>query len=789
MFSLIRQLKIDTHQNVDRKVLLVGWPTADWKIIHVLMDQGLMPHTKHLVQRGVMANLATLSPVLSPMLWTSIATGKRPFKHGICGFSEPTLDGTTVQPVTNLSRTTKAIWNILSQVGKRSLVVGWCQSHPAEPINGVMVSNRYQNAPPAIGDGHRPMADGTVHPPQLAEKLAKLRLHPRKLKEDEIRPFIPHAHRINQDEDQQLEMCLRTIANCTTIQSCATHLLETEPWDFSAVYFDSIDHFCRGFMKYHPPRQESVSEEDFKIYQNVVTAGYVYHDMMLGRLLELAGTKTTVILMSDHGFHPDHLRPKTRPVEPAGPAIEHRDFGILVIAGPDIKQDQLIHGASLLDITPTILSLFGLATGEDMDGRPLLEAFKSLPVIDMIPSWDDVPGDDGRHSKDRQPAPAETRETLDQLVALEYIERAAEDQERAVAQTKRELTYNLALSCIDGARHPRAAELLAELYRDYPLEFGFGVRLALCLQAMDLIDEMADVVDSLKARWPLAARKAQERLKGIASIARQRRKEWHEAQDSDDTEQADDKAVPPSKKTSRQDLFTDTERRVISNLRAIARGNERILDYLCSIVAVARRDEVTALDYLREAEQADSKTPDFYVWMGNTYIELNRNEDAERHFNRAVELDPVNPHAHVGLCRIHLKRRHNRKAMEAASTAVRLQFHFPQGHYCLGVARHRAGRLKSAIGSFERAISQNPNFSQAHWRLARIYRRLGQDEPVQKHRWMASQIHQVRLQQRQERNFPKLAAVQDVDFENQLPDFTERPREIHLKVPLEAVPI
>ena len=52
-----------------------------------------------------MGQIATLHPPLSPMLWTSIATGKRPFKHGIHGFSEPTPDGRGVQPVTNLSRT------------------------------------------------------------------------------------------------------------------------------------------------------------------------------------------------------------------------------------------------------------------------------------------------------------------------------------------------------------------------------------------------------------------------------------------------------------------------------------------------------------------------------------------------------------------------------------------------------------------------------------------------------------------------------------------------------------
>ena len=154
------------------KVLLVGWDAADWKMIHPLMDHGLMPATKRLVEGGVMANLTTLSPVLSPMLWTSIATGKRPFKHGILGFTEPTPDGSAVQPVSSLSRKTKAIWNILNQEGRRSIVVGWWPSHPAEAINGVMVSNHYQRAP-RTGDGAWPMARGTVHPPRLVEKLAE----------------------------------------------------------------------------------------------------------------------------------------------------------------------------------------------------------------------------------------------------------------------------------------------------------------------------------------------------------------------------------------------------------------------------------------------------------------------------------------------------------------------------------------------------------------------------------------------------------------------------------------
>ncbi len=104
-----------------RRVLLLGWDAADWQVIRPLLAAGRMPNLAGLMARGVSGNIATLYPVLSPTLWTSIATGKRPPKHGVLGFSEPTHDGLAVRPCSVLSRTTKAVWNILAQSGKRSI--------------------------------------------------------------------------------------------------------------------------------------------------------------------------------------------------------------------------------------------------------------------------------------------------------------------------------------------------------------------------------------------------------------------------------------------------------------------------------------------------------------------------------------------------------------------------------------------------------------------------------------------------------------------------------------------
>ena len=97
-----------------RKVLLIGWDAADWEHINPLLDAGEMPALEGLINGGVMGNLATLQPVLSPMLWNSVATGKYAHKHGIHGFIEPDPVNGGARPATSYSRRCRALWNMLT---------------------------------------------------------------------------------------------------------------------------------------------------------------------------------------------------------------------------------------------------------------------------------------------------------------------------------------------------------------------------------------------------------------------------------------------------------------------------------------------------------------------------------------------------------------------------------------------------------------------------------------------------------------------------------------------------
>jgi predicted AlkP superfamily phosphohydrolase/phosphomutase/tetratricopeptide (TPR) repeat protein len=681
------------------KVLLVGWDAADWRAIDPLLSQGKMPNLARFLAGGVRGNISTLYPALSPMLWTSIATGKRPYKHGIHGFSEPTPDGRGVRPITNLSRSTKALWNILHQAGKRSNVVGWWPSHPAEPIRGVMVSNHYQQTRGPV-DTPWPMAPGTVHPPRLSDALAEFRLHPAELDESHIAPFVPRFGEVDQDQDKRLEQIAKVTAENTSIHGAATALMQLEPWDFMGVYYDGIDHFGHGFMRYHPPRQEWIPERDFELYSGVIEAGYRYHDMMFGALLALAGGETTVILMSDHGFHPDSNRPSRIPVEPAGPALEHRHFGILAMKGPGIRKGERIFGASVLDVCPTILRLFGLPAGGDMDGKVLVTAFRRVPKLETIPSWDDVPGECGQHPPDLQIDAVESAEAMKQMVALGYIEPLPEDSEKAVSQTVRELRANLAGAYLDGGLLAKAADILRGLWEDSPEEHRFGIALAGSLGGLGLTEERRGVLDRLRANMQRFAESAAADLEALRG--------------------ADGNIASEG--------MSEAEKYKIRRLIYLAGPDRGALAYLEGLQkALEGRPEEAVAQLERGAAQAPGSAA-MHIRLGNALLKTGAWQRAGESFSAALRLDPDQVDSHLGLARVKEAAGDWEGMLAAALDATELIFHNPAGHSSIGRALLELGRYDDAEQAFQLALHQAPHHREAVQGLTELYRDRRPDE-------------------------------------------------------------
>lgn len=483
-----------------RRVLLIGWDAADWEHIDPLLEQGVLPTLEGLINRGVMGNLATLQPILSPMLWNSIATGKHAYKHGVHGFIEPDPHHGGARPWSSYTRKVRALWNILSHEGLRCNVVNWWASHPAEPVNGCVVSNAFGGVQFDSETGRFQASRGTIHPEKHSNLLARFKVFPHELTAQHILPFIPHFDRIDQENDSRLESFAKVLSETVTTHAVGTAVMELEPWDFMAIYYTGIDHFSHGFMQYHPPRQDRIPERDFEIFKDVIAGAYRFHDMMLERLLQLAGPETTVILCSDHGFQSRDLRPMGLPREPAGPAIWHRRYGIFVASGPGIKRDERLYGASLVDVAPTILTLFGLPMGKDMDGRPLSEIFESEPEIRTIESWEDVAGDFGQHQGEEKLAAGEAEELMRQFVALGYVEDQGGNKQEQAEAAEIEAKYNLAQNYDWLGHNGKAITLYEELVRRRPWESRFVSRLAMIyfadghvLEAQKLVRQAYDI--------------------------------------------------------------------------------------------------------------------------------------------------------------------------------------------------------------------------------------------------------------------------------------------------------
>jgi predicted AlkP superfamily phosphohydrolase/phosphomutase/predicted Zn-dependent protease len=478
------------------KVLLIGWDSADWQVAAPLMAKGEMPHLRRLVERGAHAPLATLEPMLSPMLWTSIATGKRAYDHGICGFTDVSPEG-KVRPVGAASRRCRAIWDILAENGVRSHVISWFATHGEQIPGGSVVSNLFQapTAPP--GQPWPPAPRGTIWPedPETLAALNDLRLSPEEVDESIVRLFVPGAIEVDQEKDHRLGHLRVHLAEAFSVHAATCWTLQNRGWDFVAVYYRAIDELCHHFMPFHPPRLDGVPEELYSLYHDVVNSAYRLHDLFLGRLLALAGPDAHVILCSDHGFYSDHQRPKFVPKVPAGITVWHRRYGILAAAGPRIAPGAEVFGASLLDLTPTLLHLYGLPVGEDMEGKVLATLFREPPVIQSIPTWE---------NPDRPAAPntlltdAESQALLETFAALGYLDRqAAAEGDQAVRATLRENTWSLARALFDGGKTERALPLLEDLVHAHPERADFARALARCQAALGLHPEARATLEAI----------------------------------------------------------------------------------------------------------------------------------------------------------------------------------------------------------------------------------------------------------------------------------------------------
>ncbi|MCK4410188.1 MAG: alkaline phosphatase family protein, partial [Candidatus Eisenbacteria sp.] len=386
------------------RVAIIGVDGCDWEKLGPLVESGRLPNFQRIMERGAHGPLISELPLISPRIWTTIATGKTADRHGIRDFVNE-----AGVPVNATMRTAAPVWDIVSSFGLPVGVVGWYVTWPVDEVNGFLLSDRLHS-----------LLRGPVQMLQsLGRRTTNERLESfgtfafdagyKRYPKDQLR------FQLNRIVDEPLRWGYLRDAIYSRMSTTLTPGYRPV---FSAVYLRGVDFVQHFFWKYADPEPfGGVPEEDISAYGEVIDNYYIYTDTLLGRLLEALGDDVNVIVVSDHGF-------KARlDLDPGRPQLTgaHDVAGVIIASGPAFRPAGRFEGATIFDITPTALAVMGLPIGEDMDGRVLAEIIRqehlAVRPLSFVPSYESAVG------KER----GEIGSTMDdsireQLKSLGYIE-------------------------------------------------------------------------------------------------------------------------------------------------------------------------------------------------------------------------------------------------------------------------------------------------------------------------------------------------------------------------------
>ncbi|MHA7815348.1 MAG: tetratricopeptide repeat protein [Pseudohaliea sp.] len=463
------------------RLLLVGWSAADWLLLEPLLAAGALPNLSRFLARGARGRLRTLQPQCQPLLWTSLATGRRADSHGVVHGTVADARG-GVDPVSARDRQARALWDLVETAGGASAVVNWPLTYPLPAFRGACASDAFfllrrggddaLEAPPA--DSFRPLARG--------EELAGSRLSPMHFFAEEMDFFLADREAAEAEADPMLTQLALSLARNVNVHAAAMALLAADDWRLGMVRYDLLELLGPPFMACRPPQLPYLPDGRFERYRGTLDAACRYLDLLFGALLDHACTEdTAVLLVSERGMQAGDLRPQDARTafEQRGGVPWYREHGLFAAAGPAIEAGGAVQGAGLLDVVPTALALLGVPGAADLPGRSLREMMPGVAEVAPRGSYELVP----LRGAGQSLTPGERGTALVSARQQRWLDGAGDDDLGTPEDARTDRDFNLAIAALD-ARRPRAARgLLERVYRARPDDDRVRLHLARCLRA------------------------------------------------------------------------------------------------------------------------------------------------------------------------------------------------------------------------------------------------------------------------------------------------------------------
>jgi len=258
---------------MSKKVMVIGIDSMDSLLLDKYIDD--LPTFKKLKDSGPKIRSTSVFPPDSDTAWASIYTGLNPAEHGVVKFVDPLEKSIGIQTQESESDLVrgKTFWDIASRRGKKVCVLLPHIAYPPWEVNGVMVS--------------RSRISGSIK--QYPDYIEDYDLQ-------KLRPPIgvprrdPATMRTLAKEYQNL-----VINEFDFFQK----MYLKDDWDIFFCYSSALDAIQHYFWNYCDPESQDYPEDDS--LKDIIWDFYVLYDTLIGKLLTLVDSETTVFIVSDHG--------------------------------------------------------------------------------------------------------------------------------------------------------------------------------------------------------------------------------------------------------------------------------------------------------------------------------------------------------------------------------------------------------------------------------------------------------------------------------------------------------
>lgn len=287
-------------QGKGSRVLVLAFPGFSWNVAEELLEKKQLPHLDALRRSGAWGSVQSVKPLMEPVVWTSIATGKLSPEHGVQGFSATASDVRV-----------KRVWDIFAEKGWSVGLFGWPVTWPPpEGLNGFVVPSISD-----LGTDARPAQLGFIRELAMSEKTRRPRTWGRYWRYAFLgirygarletlinsgRTILTEALRGKDLDAAELfsKRVLRAQLSCDHFMD----LRRKRSPDFAAYHTNIVQVAQSHFWKYYEPASFSdVSRDEVDRYGSSVEDAYRIVDEFVGRILEDVDGDELVVIVSDHG--------------------------------------------------------------------------------------------------------------------------------------------------------------------------------------------------------------------------------------------------------------------------------------------------------------------------------------------------------------------------------------------------------------------------------------------------------------------------------------------------------